>query len=248
MNCLDNLSRIFPIRCTDQSANFIGNDGVQVIDNLSLQVETGTNRLTDLYNCNNNRNVLLTGPKGSCKTSFLVQVAKTIANTIDNYIPVISFAPLTRIPLHVHRMPQLNQRTARFITFHYINNLDELLDFVGNLYIRQENRLGALIVDDLESYFCDEIYKSNATRLFSLLTDTAAHLNIPLYAGLKWDSVPGLEEIAGHFFDEIWTIQETTILGYSSAYTMTSDLRPKLYFYVDKHQIFLDRICSIVEF
>jgi len=205
----------------------------------------------------NKYNIFLVGDVGCCKTSLMFQAATSLINDESQTIKLICPSKLTKVPLHVHRMPQLNEKTAKVISILYLSNLQDLIDYICKLFTTIQN-LRAILIDNINQYvnpsdYNNEAnYKDNLTRLFAILVDTAGHFSnindqrcqvlVSCDINLEDQASPILKSIASYFFDDIWTIKKSNQSGHSNSFVLLTEDNYNLYYYVEDGQIFLDRV------
>ncbi|XP_053207974.1 uncharacterized protein LOC128392024 [Panonychus citri] len=219
------------------------------------------------------KSVLLIGSPGTCKTSLLLQMASSLShqscktlNSDDCTIMFICNYQLTKIPLHVHRMPQFDAISAKNISIQYLKTFGDLISHLANLFIHV-GKLTGIIIDGIDNFLktidekVDGNYKDCLAKLFALLVDLGGHYSdcqdgfvggdpCPIVASFDSNDEDINEKvlissIGNHFFEQVAKIEPCTILGTRLGFKMTDSSDHCIYYYIDEGQIYLDRISKI---
>lgn len=209
------------------------------------------------------KSLMIVGPKATCKTSLLFQIAVSLTTNSDDSVLLISTEKMEKVPLVVHRMPKITAKSAKNISLVYLKNYSELMKYLAELFVRKETYRGILI-DGVEKFLQtvvesqDGSYKDCAMKLFALLVDTAGHFTIQedteCYAAVtldhKEDDVTEkvtLSSIGLHFFDEILQAEPHDVLNYKNRFRFFDSSERRIYYYVEDEQIFIDCVAELTD-
>lgn len=210
------------------------------------------------YRC---KSVMIMGPKGTCKTSLLFQIAISLTTNYDDSVLLISTQKMEKLPLVVHQMPKFTAKSAKNISLVYLKDYSELIKYVAELFMRKET-YRAILVDGVEKFLStvkepeDGPYKDCAMKLFALLVDTAGHFisqdETECHVAITFDHNKDdenekitLSSIGSHFFEEILQAESVDILNQKNGFRFVDSSNQRLYYYIEDKEIFFDRMTEL---
>lgn len=207
------------------------------------------------------KSLLITGPKETCKTSLLFQIATSLVAKSEDSVLFICVAKVDKVPLHVHQMPKIGAQSAKKISLVYLKTYTDLIKYLAALFMHNQSLKGILI-DGVESFLAtvvenrDGLYKDCLLKLFALLNDTAGHFtaqgNGICHVAVTCDCKDELVEkatfssIGLHFFDSVVSSETCSIVDRKKGFRLTDSQDNKTFFYVEEDQIFLHHLSETI--
>lgn len=182
------------------------------------------------------KHVLLMGESGTFKSSLLFQFCQTILRQRRQTVALyICAQDVRQLPLRVHQMPIPSTRSCSSLHVIYLSTLEDLLEYVANLYTL-EAQISAIAIDDLHLLInrrrnpstLKGTFNFNLGKLFALLMDTIQHmqrrqnllqsLTIRLLIASGYDSHPiacaaGLTTVGRQYFDQVYSLTKADCVG-----------------------------------
>jgi hypothetical protein len=171
-------------------------------------------------------NCFMIGESGTHKTSMLFQFLHShLLSKTDSVALYICSQDMKRLPVQIDQMPLPTIDSSSRLQVLYLSTLDDLFEYLAELYLIKSS-VCALAVDDLQVFLTRKRldsklngnYNQTLGRLFTLLLDTGAFMNVPVMAASGYDQHAkqchvSLDVIGSQYFDQVLAVESLPCLS-----------------------------------